>query len=176
MARLLAAQGHLERALVIYEELLAQNRADSEMQDEADAVRRGEIPHEPHLPEPPFDAERWSLPDSDDRLACDGDVASGLLLRWSVTESGQLRAGAVLGQRGELALRIISIQPDPERVVRSQIIEHGPVGDHGEWRAPALPPGTRCFAAVGLRAGNRFVAIVHAHPRTQVTSAAVVHA
>jgi hypothetical protein len=167
MARLLAAQGHRERALLIYEELLAQNSADRAIQDEADAVRRGEVLLEPHLPEPSYSAERWALPGADDRLACEGDPGAGLLVRWSVTEGGQLRAGAVLGERGELALRIISIQSDPERVVRSQITEHGPVGEHGEWRAPALAPGARCFAAVGLRAGNRFVAIVHAHPRVE---------
>lgn len=176
MARLLAAQGHRERALLIYEELLAQNSADGAIQDEADAVRRGEILAEPHLPEPPFDADRWALPDTDDQLSCEGDPSTGLTLRWSVTEAGQLRAGAVLGERGELALRIISIQPDPERVVRSQITEHGPVGEQGQWQAPALAPGARCFAAVGLRAGNRFVAIVHAHPRVEAVVAAAVHA
>jgi hypothetical protein len=170
MARLLAAQGHRERALLIYEELLAQNSADSAIQDEADAVRRGEVLAEPHLPEPPFSSDRWMLPDTDDHLACQGDPSTGLTLRWSVTEAGQLRAGAVLGERGELALRIISIQPDPERVVRSQITEHGPVGEQGQWQAPALAPGARCFAAVGLRAGNRFVAIVHAHPRVEAAA------
>jgi hypothetical protein len=176
MARLLAAQGHRERALLIYEELLAQNSADSAMQEEADAVRRGEALLEPQLPEPPFGAERWSLPETDDRLSCEGDPSAGLVLRWNVTEGGQLRAGAVLGEHGELALRIISIQPDPERVVRSQITEHGPVGEQGQWQAPALAPGARCFAAVGLRAGNRFVAIVHAHPRAETLVAVTAHA
>jgi hypothetical protein len=175
MARLLAAQGHRERALLIYEELLAQNSEDSEMQDEADAVRRGEPVQEGQLPEPHFGSERWSLPDADNRLTCTGDASEGLLLRWSVSEAGQLRASAVLGEHGEIALRIISIQPDPERVVRSQITEHGPVAEHGEWRAPALLAGARCFAAVGLRAGNRFVAIVHAHPRAQAVAAQSAH-
>jgi hypothetical protein len=171
MARLLAAQGHRERALLIYEELLAQNGPDGAMHEEAEAVRRGESPQEWQLPEPAFDAERWAPPGTDDHLTCEGDAREGLVLRWSVSEAGQLRAGAVLGERGELALRIVSIQADPQRVVRSRITEHGPVSEHGEWHAPPLQEGARCFAAVGLRTGQRFVAIVHAHPRTRVAIA-----
>jgi hypothetical protein len=164
MARLLSAQGHRERALAIYEELLAQNSADATLQGEAEAVRRGETLEEPALPDPPYPPERWPTPQAGDRLECSGMPAEGLTLRWQVTAAGERRACAVLGSDGELTLRVVSIQPDPERIVRSEITEHGPVAAAGEWQAPGMPAGARCFAAVGMRSGSRFVAIVHAHP------------
>jgi hypothetical protein len=164
MARLLAAQGHRERALVIYEELLGRNSEDRALADEAAAVRRGEPVEAPGLPEPPPDLERVSMPAIGDRLQCEGEPEAGLLLRWNITEAGQRRARAVLGRDGELTIRVICIRPDPERVVRSEVTEHGPVEPSGQWQTPALPATVRCFAAVGLREGERFVAIVHVHP------------
>jgi hypothetical protein len=119
------------------------------------------------LPDPPAEPERIALPDSGDRLRCDGEPHSGLALRWHISDDGRRRARAVLGNDGELAIRIVSIRPDAEQVVRSEITEHGPVAADGAWSAPALPDAARCFAAVGLRDGDRFVAIVHAHPTAQ---------
>jgi hypothetical protein len=39
MARLLAGQGHRQRALAMYEVLLKQNAADASLRAEADALR-----------------------------------------------------------------------------------------------------------------------------------------
>lgn len=165
MARLLAAQGHRERALAIYEELLAQNSEDAGLRREADALRRGEPVSEPRLSAPaPAPATPIELPDAGDRLWCDGDPQHGLRLRWQLSEQGQQRARAVLGHHGELAIRVVAIKPDSADVVRSEITEHGPVSASGEWVAPSLSAVTRCFAAVGLRDGDRFVAVVHARP------------
>ncbi len=165
MARLLAAQGHRERALAIYEELLGQNSEDPGLRDEAAAMRRGEPVEDPRLSGPPPDAiARASLPVGGDQLYCEGEPGAGLLLRWRITEEGEGRARAVLGRQGELAVRVICIRPDPEQVVRSEVTEHGPVEASGQWQAPALPSAVRCLAAVGLRDGARFVAIVHDHP------------
>jgi hypothetical protein len=163
MARLLASQGHQERALAIYEELLAQNSEDLSLRAETEALRRGEVTPEPHLssPAPRADGE---LPDGGDRLWCEGDAQAGLRLRWQLTESGQRRARAVLGHDGELAIRVVTIKPDAAAVVRSEITEHGPVASRGEWVTPGPMASSRCFAAVGLRDGNRFVAVVHARP------------
>jgi hypothetical protein len=164
MARLLAAQGHRERAVAIYEELLARDGEDVTLRSEVVAVRRGELVEAPVLPEPPAGREPLRLPDSGDRLLCQGEPSAGFSLRWHVTEAGLRRARAVLGGDGELAIRMIGIYPDPDRVVRSEVTEHGPVLPSGEWQTPALADAVRCFAAVGLRRAERFVAIVHAHP------------
>lgn len=181
MARLLAAQGHRERALAIYEELLAQDGSDQALRDELAAVRRGEPITTPTLPEPPSALEHFVLPDAGDRLFCQGQVSTGFLLRWQITEAGIARARAVLsrdgtgrdgtgrdgtGRDGELAVRVICIRPDPDHAVRSEVTEHGPLPASGEWQAPPLPGAARCFAAVGLRRDERFVAIVHTHPAT----------
>ena len=168
MARLLAAQGHRERALAIYEELIAQNSEDASLQDEAQALRLGQPAQLPPLsfpPDAPADAVSAPVfPDDGDRLWCEGQPAQGLRLRWALSENGQQRARAVLGSEGELAIRVVSIAFDPVRVVRSEITEHGPIDASGEWTAPALNDSARCFAAVGLRQGQRFVAVVHARP------------
>jgi len=161
MARLLASQGHRERALAIYEELIAQNSEDASLHDEAQALRRGESAPLPPLSAPPVDAES-AWPDAGARLWCEGEPTQGMRLRWALSAHGQQRARAVLGRDGELAIRLVSIAFDPIRVVRSEITEHGPIDASGEWTAPALTDSARCFAAVGLRHGERFVAVVHA--------------
>ena len=162
MARLLASQGHRERALAIYEELIAQNSEDASLQDAAQALRRGDDAQVKPLSAPPSGEEEPTLPESADRLWCEGMPTEGMRLRWELSEHGQQRARAVLGRDGELAIRVVSIAFDPIRVVRSEITEHGPIDASGEWTAPALHDSARCFAAVGLRDGERFVAVVHA--------------
>jgi hypothetical protein len=165
MARVLAAQGHRERALAIYAELLAQNSEDAELRNEAEALRQGHPIAPPLLPDPPLEIERAALPDGADVLRCDGHPATGMRLRWQISSDGERRARAVLGRDGELAVRVVAIRPDPTLVVRSEITEHGPVAASDSWLCPALPDAARCFVAVGLRNGDHFVAIVHAHPQ-----------
>ena len=164
MARLLAAQGHRERALAIYEELLARDGEDAVLRREAERVRLGQAIDPPHLPQPRSGHERASLPDSADALHCERDAQGGLRLRWSLSDDGLRRARAVLGSEGELAVRVVTIRPDREQVVRSEITEHGPVSAAGTWQSPALAGTARCFAAAGVRCGDRFVAVVHAEP------------
>jgi hypothetical protein len=159
MARLLASQGHTERSLMIYEELLARNSTDAELACEVEALRKGEPP-EPGLVLPaPGGLPQVSLPNAADRIDCRASAGEGLCLSWKVTPEGMARARAVLGQPGELAVRLVIIAPDAERVVRTDITEHGPVHEDGEWLAPRSEG--RCFAAVGLRAEDRFVSITH---------------
>jgi hypothetical protein len=164
MARLLVTQGHRERALAIYEELLGRNSTDEALRDELAAVRRGEPVAAPVLPDPPPGLDRNALIAAGDKLSCSGEADAGFALQWSITEAGLERARAVLGREGELAARIVCIRPDPDDVVRSEITEHGPLPANGAWQTPALPGAARCFAAVGLRWDERFVAIVHTQP------------
>ncbi len=162
MARLLATQGHRERALAIYEELCARNSEDRDLRGEADRLRDGDALDASALPRP---SERPApLPERDDRIECRPAAGAGFRLRWDVSEDGQRRARAVLGHDGELAVRLVTIRPDPDRVVRSEITEHGPVHASGEWTADLVEGTARCLATIGLRDGNRFVSIAHARP------------
>jgi hypothetical protein len=165
-ARALARAGHGQRALEVYAELIERAPDDSALAGEAAALRRGELPPAPPAARSPEVARQQASPrpPGEDRLACAGGSETGLALHWRISEAGVRRARAVLGSDGQLTVRLISVEPDPERVVRSTIIEHGPVAREGDWRSPQLPPQHRCLAAVGLLAGTRFVAIVHAHP------------
>lgn len=173
MAQLLAAQGHRERALAIYEELIAQDSTDKTLEREAAALRRGEPAQDIALPEPPSEPRPSQAPSgvwssSKERLTCEGEPHSGLLLRWAITHEGERRARAVLGvneDAGELTVRLVSIRPDAERIVRSEITEHGPVAPSGEWAPGPLLDTERCVAAIGMRAGDRFVSIVHVQPQ-----------
>lgn len=172
MAQLLAAQGHRERALAIYEELIAKDSEDASLEREAASLRRGEPAPAATLPEPPRALRPSQAPSgvwssSKERLTCEGAPHSGLLLRWTISDEGERRARAVLGlgdSDGELTVRLVSIRPDAERVVRSEITEHGPVAASGEWSPGPLLDAERCVAAIGMRAGDRFVSIVHVQP------------
>jgi 6-phosphogluconate dehydrogenase len=55
-------------------------------------------------------------------------------------------------------------------VVQSDITEHGPVENPGEWIAQLASEDTHCVTAVGLRSAGRFVSIVHrsSRPKTAV--------
>jgi len=172
MAQLLAAQGHRERALAIYEELMAKDSSDPSLEREAAGLRRGEPVANVALPEPSRDARPSQAPSgvwssSKEQLTCEGEPNSGLRLRWAITHEGERRARAVLGVNegdGELTVRLVSIRPDADRIVRSEITEHGPVAASGEWSPGPLFDAERCVAAIGMRAGDRFVSIVHVQP------------
>lgn len=160
MARLLARQGHRQRALAIYEELLARSDDDPTLVDEADILRAGgEVEGiGDELPAPPNNA---ALPPSADRIECHAAGEGAIGVTWQVTPQGTARAAAVLGQRGELAVRLVTISPDAERVVKSEITEYGPVTEAGTWRTGALEQASRGFVAIGLRSDRRFVSIAH---------------
>jgi hypothetical protein len=168
MARLLAAQGHRDRACAIYDELLEKIPSDAQLQSEAESVRRGQPVgfENAERIRRAANAEPIVLPECADLVRCEGGADEALTVRWTITEQGKERAAAVLGRGGELAVRIMAVVPDPELVVRSEVTEYGPVESSGSWTARALPRGARCFTAVGLRANNRFVAIIHAPART----------
>jgi hypothetical protein len=167
VARALAASGYTERAMQVYAELIAAAGDDSALAAEAATVRRGDPAPAPLAAasvEVPRSRSK-QLPPTDDRLSCEAAPGGGYSLRWQISEAGVRRARAVLGSAGQLTARLISIERDPELVVCSSIVEHGPLPRTGEWHSPRLRPHHRCLAAVGLLAGTRFVAIVHAQPR-----------
>jgi hypothetical protein len=90
-----------------------------------------------------------------------------LLLSWNVGEQAERRARELLGgARGELAVRIVCVHPEPSAHVQSQISEHGPVEASGSWTVALPRADAQCVGAVGLRDGERFVSIVHETSRT----------
>jgi hypothetical protein len=86
----------------------------------------------------------------------------GMLLRWRVTPEAIKRARKLLGSNGELAVRIVAIRVEPHAVVKTDVIDHGPIADSGDWTAPLLPAEARYVSSVGLKSANKFVSIVHA--------------
>lgn len=167
MARVLAEQGHRGLALSIYQELMSVSPGDAALRQEAEKAGRGEPVVERHTAVGMVSPEvfQLGLPDDNDRVGYELGGDGVLSLSWRVSPDGVRRAGAALGQPGELAVRVICVVPDAEQVVRSEIWEHGPVGEAGDWTAESIPGLGRCFAAVGLRAEDRFVSIAHAEVR-----------
>jgi hypothetical protein len=102
---------------------------------------------------------------SEDRLDHERHEPRSLHLRWRVSEQGADRARILLGMRGELALRIVSVRADADHVVHSEVTEHGPIESTGEWTAQLESGDTHCVSAIGLRSAGRFVSIVHCSSR-----------
>jgi hypothetical protein len=165
MARLLAAQGHVARALAIYDELIAKDPTHAVLLEEAERLRRGLPPSAAPAVLPTPGERAHVLPTTaDDHVSCTAGELGTLRIRWNTSEAGRSRAATLLGESAELALRVVLVMPDRDRVVQSVITEHGPVESHGEWTATldAGAVGQRCVASVGMRARDRFVSIAHA--------------
>jgi hypothetical protein len=88
--------------------------------------------------------------------------ADGARVRWATSAEGRERASVVLGEPGQLALRVISIAPDPERTVETRIEDELLDAEAGERVLQAAPEGARRLVAVGLKGATRFVSIAHA--------------
>lgn len=153
MARLLAEQGHPARARAIYDELLASDPKDDELRAERDTLT-STAPRTPaSAPDGTFEF---------DAISTVGIDATSALVAWEITEAGVERARGVLGDDGELTLRVVTIAADAQQIVRARSTDHAPVQRTGHQVATDLPPHATCFAAIGMRAGERFVAIAHA--------------
>jgi hypothetical protein len=148
MASVLASQGYDERALAIYEHLIDQNPTDTELLEEAAVVRdrlRGSS----------------SAPRVDQVAAVCLDDKT-LLVTWKLARDSIERAQTVLGVPGRLTSRVVLVSRDPNLLVRSDVVEHGPVEPTGQWLVESVPEGARCAAAVGLAHEGRFVSVAHA--------------
>ena len=88
-----------------------------------------------------------------------------LHVRWNISDQAAERARMLLGERGELAVRLVSVRADPTHVVLSDVTEHGPIEPRGEWIAELASDDTHCVTSVGVRSGTRFVSIVHRSSR-----------
>ncbi len=160
MAGLLAAQGHEERALRIYDQLLEDATAAdaAAIRDEADALRRRlEARGQSEDPTAPVVLVR--------------SKRSGVLLAWEVPDAPLRRATALLPPGSstaaagpetilELTVRAVIIIPDVDLGARVETWEK-PAKATGEWVLGSLPSGSRVTGAVGFRSGAQFVSASH---------------
>lgn len=93
-----------------------------------------------------------------------------LELTWQVNDVDTQRARALLGQHGELSLRIVCVQPDATQVVRSSVTEHGPLDASGAWSWVLPGPEAHCVGSIGVRHGGRFVSIAHESSRVPLST------
>jgi hypothetical protein len=145
MAGLLAAQGHDERALAIYDDLLARGTSDPAVGREAEAIRRrlGDRAQPPSEPIVALQVRGRSV-----------------LIAWQLPADARARAVALAGSDGPTTARAVVVAPDRTEVVRVQTIERV-VDDVGDWLLDDLPAGARLTVSVGVRPETRFVSAAH---------------
>jgi len=149
MAGVLAAQGHDERALAIYDHLLHRSPQDRDLATAAERVRerlRGA-------------GETGSKRNVDQVVAV--PVRGAILVSWQVGPGAIARSRTVLGADGELSARLLVVTPDPAEGARTLLRELRPAKSEGEWLVDDIPPEGKITAAVGLTAGDRFVSVAH---------------
>ncbi len=171
LARLLAAQGYTARALAMYDALLAASPDDLTLVEEASALRApsgapvgvgiGPI----HPPSAVYGRDQITA------AVVDGGT---LFVHWESTPAGAARARSVAESAGRsagerapegepgLALRVVVLHADAAGVVRSEALERADAPSGGETFVTGLPAEATLFAALGVRRGERFVAITHA--------------
>jgi hypothetical protein len=147
LARLLAQQGHRQRAAAMYETLLEEQPDDDELRAELEALRAGGAEETP--------------PDLISVAVDDHTVWVG----WNVTSEGVDRARRLLGEPAPLAVRLAVTAPDPEALVRTQTRDLPDVELSGEWVVRDLPQGARATASVGVLGAGRFISIAHFRAR-----------
>ncbi len=171
VARHLASQGYTESALTIYEQLLTKDPGNQKLKQEADEIRNNQAVYDSAIARPQSlpSVSRIGLRDDENRITSIESNRDELTVSWTITSEGVQRAQSVLGVPGELYLRIFEVSSDPDAIVRSTIVEHGPVQESGSWTARELSIDSRRAVAIGLRADQRFAAITHiAFPETSV--------
>ena len=117
---------------------------------------------------PPPAPQPSAVAQSPSRIALKRDHAE-LELTWQVNDADAQRARALLGHPGELALRVVTVRPDPDKIVQSEITEHGPLNASGAWTLLLPTPDANCVGAIGVRHGERFVSIAHESSRVSAS-------
>jgi hypothetical protein len=88
-----------------------------------------------------------------------GRAESGVLrVRWAVSDDDVLRSRELISPEAALCLRLVCFEGARDDV-RREVIDRPHVATSGECEL-ALEPA-RAVVAVGLRAGEKFVSIVH---------------
>jgi hypothetical protein len=150
MAQILAKQGHERRALAIYRKLLRDAPNDPALRAEAEAVGH---------PATPREGEEEESGDRDECVAVPLRAGEALVA-WHVSEGALRRARSLAGNDASLVLRAIVLDLGEGGAPRRRVREED-VAAAGE-RMLQLEGRSRVVAAVGVRAGDRFVSIAHA--------------
>jgi len=88
-----------------------------------------------------------------------------LSLSWQISSHATECAHKLLGEPGQLVLRVVSVRPHPTQVVQSEVSEHGPISHSGAWKLVLPSNDAHCVGSIGVRHGERFVSIVHQSSR-----------
>lgn len=149
MAKVLLTQGHLERAHTILQDLDTKDpevvAALHEATERLNHQRLESLARGLAERDAPFVA-----------IARDGDL-SGLV--WHVDDEALARGQALLGEDGQLTLRVVSVVAHPDHRVESVRADH-PVARKGHQRLDSN--AARVVVSVGLAANQRFVSLAHA--------------
>ncbi len=157
MARLLAVQGHRDRAVRIYRELLGQDPSNTRVRNEL-----AELLAVPGAP----------VGDGTDSVKAEVEPAGRIALSWTATDAGRARAESLLAATSSptspdlvppLVLRRVTMTVAENGEVRSDVTDESAIPATGSRTYDADPTGTITFA-IGLRSGERFVAIAHTAP------------
>ncbi|MDH5490980.1 MAG: hypothetical protein OEY14_03310 [Myxococcales bacterium] len=165
MARLLARQGHRERARAILEALLERDPADETLRQELESLSAGSRPT-PALA-PTARGEQESPREAQPREAQVALVRAApdrVVVCWDLSEAEIERIRSRFAERAgacaRLEARLVIVSSDGagavSRRTRSRAAER-----RGEWIVQELPSRARATAAVGLAEGGRFVSIAH---------------
>lgn len=153
-ARLLADQGHPDRALALLQALADEGTEDAELRWEIDRLRRlRENGREPPTTPPPAP----TLPP----IALGRLEGGRVELRWTLTEAGATPGRHLAGPGASLTARLVAITPDMESVIANQVFEREVEDLVGSTRFEGIPARARLTAAIGWRARGRFVSVAH---------------
>ncbi|MCA9581392.1 MAG: hypothetical protein KC416_06325 [Myxococcales bacterium] len=148
MAQLLASQGHFDRALAIYDDLLRDHPGDGDLRQEQRELR-GRAERASGVP--PEDTES-------DGLVTLRRRERELEVRWQVTMDAIESARAELGEDGLLEMRIVD--PSSSRIVE----HHGGLPLEGTWKGTSDTAGP-LRATIGLVGKDRtFVPVAETPP------------
>lgn len=149
MARLLASQGHRERALKIYDRLLARHPEDDSLRDERQEFAEVGILSE--------DAQYAT-----DHVDVARTHATSLFIRWELTQNGVRRAAAVCKGEPEIVVRVVTHEVDENAQIRRDVRDFSADGKVGERLVAEIGEDAVCVVAVGVGRGSHFVSIAHA--------------
>ncbi|MEM6956387.1 MAG: hypothetical protein AAF411_18120 [Myxococcota bacterium] len=172
MAKLLADQGHAQRALAIYRRLLRDAPGDEGLQSAIAKLQGGRQ----RSPRP----AAGSGDDDDAAPASEVVFAAGqgaLVVAWHLDGRGRDRAlrlfappaRAVRGRRLTLSspeptLRVVVVRPSSSGGIVRQTLDYA--ASEGRAIALRVPEGSRITASIGLARGTEFVSVAHAAPRS----------
>lgn len=148
MARLLASQGHRDRALKIYDHLLQLHPDDASLREE-----RNEFAEAGTLLE---DAQYAT-----DHIDVARTHASSLYVRWELTQNGVRRAAAICEGEPELVVRVVTHEVDEDAQILRDVRDLAADGKVGERLVAPVGERSVCVVAVGVGLGAHFVSIAH---------------